>query len=77
MGKPKEIRQPAPEGSITLILDDFLIWTSENRSKDTADRYQDFLQSFVAKHASFSFTSFCKASQLKNTFIKDRSLNET
>lgn len=50
MGKPKEVRQPAPEGSIAIILDDFLARTYENRSKETADCYKDFLQSFAAKY---------------------------
>jgi hypothetical protein len=38
---------PADEEAVVNILDDFIVWVKENRTKLTASRYQDFCQDFV------------------------------
>ena len=50
MSKPEEKRQPVQWGAIAAVLDDFLVWTEENRAAKTFTRYRDFIQSFVSKY---------------------------
>src|SRR4051812_8125256 len=38
---------PVDDEAIVNVLDDFIVWSKENRAENTVERYERFCQSFV------------------------------